>query len=1127
MRFILRTEARPSSVTRPKSAPAPTVRRSRPCRGTPVADRPRLAVVLALALFLPAALWAQSREIRFDRISIEDGLSQDTVTCILQDRIGFMWLGTQDGLNHFDGTRFSPFKTDPRNPATLPNDFIKALLEDDAGDIWVGTNGGLSRWQVSSDTFIHYRHDPDDLTSLSGNAVQVLYKDRVGTFWVGMTHAGLSRFDPETGTFTHFRHDPSDRASLSDNQVRVVYEDTSGRLWVGTLGGLNLFDRERRRFTRWLHDPDDLGSLSNNQIRSILEDSTGALWVGTLGGLHRLDSTTMGFERFLHDPADPGSLSEDRVRVLYEDRDERLWVGTDGGLNLFQRPSETFIAYRHDPAKPTSLSADRIMAIYQDRGGVLWIGTQRGINKWNPMSWSFLHSTSQGSPSSELTSNDILAFSEDGEGGLWIGTSSHGLNRLDRETGTVQHFLHDPQDPESLSDNRVMALFHDRHGTLWVGTMAGGLNRFDRLPGRPETGSFERFLHDPGRADSLSAAGVSAFFEDRRGRLWVGTWGGGLNRFDRLPGRPETGGFVHFRHDPSDPESLSNDRVTCFAEELDSTLWVGTFEGGLNRFDPETQRFRRIERVPGQTSGLTSNMVFSLHVDASGTLWVGTQVGLHRFEGFDESDTAVFKVYLEEDGLSNDFVYAVESDTWGRLWMSTNKGLSRFDPKTGAFKNYDTSHGLQSDEFNMGAHFKSASGELFFGGIKGFNSFFPEDIEKNTSIPPVVLTSFSKLNQKVDFGKPIFEVEQIPLDYTDYFITFEFAALDYTSPEKNQYRYKLIDFDDDWIELGNRHLVTFTNLDPADYVLRVQASNNDGVWNEEGLSIAISIAPPYWKTWWFKVSGALAALAVVVLVYKIKTRSIRRNAERLQVQVKERTRELEEAQHLIVQQERLAVLGELAGGVAHELRNPLGVIKNSIYFLRMTLKEIGEKAKKHLDLIDQEIQRSDRIIVALLDYTQDDRSTSKIGRFRLEEVTKKVVAEIIPDTMRVDVQLDAGPLIVLADHYHVERILLNLLTNAVQAMPDGGDLRILCQRQGGEVIVEVTDTGVGISEETLRKVFDPLFTTKFQGIGLGLTLSQRYAETNGGRIECESVLGQGSTFRLVLPSGEGEGSATA
>ncbi len=832
-----------------------------------------LAALLALAPGLGGGLAAEEKNVRFQRISLEHGLSEALVTSTYQDHEGFMWFGTQAGLNRYDGYVFTAFAHDFEDPRTISHDWISSIVEDGRGSIWVGTlGGGLNRFERADETFTRFQHDPIDPRSLSDDRIRAVFADENGQLWIGTDSGGLNLFDPETGLFERFTHDPANPASLSSDRVRSVIVDRSGAVWVGTDGGgLDRLDPETREFLHFRHDPADPTSLSDDRVRALFEDVSGSLWVGTSeGGLNRLDRLAGTFDRFRHRSGDDTSLASDEVRAIYQGPDGELWIGTNEGLHRWRPESESFTRYRHDPADPYSLSHDRVISIYEDRGGVLWVGTYGGLSKWNALTGDFLHYKHVGSAGNQLSNNYVTSFAEDPGGRIWVGTLGGGLNLLDRRANTFRHFRHDPRDRRSLSDDRVVSLLVDRFGELWVGTLGRGLNHM-----RKESGRFVRYLHDPEDPTSLSWNGVTAMLEDSRGDLWIGTYRGGLNRFDR-----ESGTFTRFRHEPTDPTSLAGDRVLSLLEDSQGVLWVGTLGGGLNRFDREKSRFRRYLHDSEDPRSLSSDQVFAIAEDARGDLWVGTDGGLNRWSaGRRASGEAVFERYGKRAGLASEVIYYVLADDAGMLWISTNAGLSRLDPRTDVVKTFDTSHGLQSREFNFAAGFRARDGQVFLGGVNGFNAFHPDRIRENTHPPPVVITRFLKLNRPFDLGRPPSEVEEIELDFRDYVIAFEFAALDFTAPEKNRYMHKLEGFDPDWVDNGGLRRATYTNLAPGNYVFRVKAANNDGVWNEEGVSVRIRALPPPWRTWWAYGVYALAAGAALLLYARLQIRKHQRAAE--------------------------------------------------------------------------------------------------------------------------------------------------------------------------------------------------------------------------------------------------------
>jgi PAS domain S-box-containing protein len=839
--------------------------------------------LLFLAAMLGLCLLAVSQENpRFRRYSIEEGLSQSSVYAILQDARGFLWFATEDGLNRFDGYEFRIFRPDPESPDSLSCPYVTSLAEEAGRYLWAGTDsGGLNRFDIAAERFRHFDHDRDDPRSLSGNRITALLRDTQGRLWVG-TWYGLDLFDPVSESFAHFRHDPADPASLSGNSVTALAEDSEGSVWVGAEdGSLNRLPKGENAFQRF-----PVGS----SVRAVLAQA-GSVWAGTEGGLVRLDAGTGRSRVFRHVPADSRTLASDQVEELFTDRNGHLWVGMREGLDRFDSGNQTFVHFRNDPSDALSLSDDSILSFGQDRSGGLWIGTlSGGLSRLDQVRTAF-HLLRDRSPSpSRKARNAILSVMEDKAGTLWIGTDA-GLHLLNRQTGHRSGYEHDSRDPGSLSFNSVRAIVQDRRGTTWVGTDGGGLDRLDSGARR-----FIHYRHDPSDPESLASDTIRFLLEGPGGEIWVATLGAGLDKLD-----PATGRFAHHRHESTNPESLSDDRVYTLSWGRDGFLWVGTRGGGLNRLDPATGRFLHFRTDPLNPSSLRDNDVMSLLEDRAGTLWAGTRTGLCRLDMRDRS-RGRFTVYAGKEGLPNVTIYGLLEDEAGFLWLSHNRGLSRFDPRTGQVKNFGPGDGLQGLEFNGNSRFKSPSGEMFFGGINGLNAFFPGEIRDNPEIPPVAITGLQIFNRPVPVGpgpdgRVIIDrsptaADAVHLGYRDNMITFSFAALHFSAPEDNQYAYKLEGFDRKWNEVGPRRLATYTNVRPGHYTFKVIASNNDGLWNERGASIAVIISPPFWGTLWFRVLAALAVLGAAVGAAGTRHLRVVRNRRELEAKVEERTAEI-------------------------------------------------------------------------------------------------------------------------------------------------------------------------------------------------------------------------------------------
>ncbi len=1074
-----------------------------------------------------------SRYLRFGRLTTEDGLSSDQAWHVAQDNHGFMWFATANGLNRYDGSSVKVYRHDPDDPYSLGHNIVRAMIKDQSGDLWLGTwGGGLNQYDPAKDAFIRYQHNPDDPSSLSNNAARAVYADRTGTVWVG-THAGLNKLDREKKQFTRYLHDPDDPNSLSHDFIWSILEDSAGVLWVGTEEGFNRFDPETEQFVHYRHDPDDPASLSHNTVRSIYEDRSGNLWLGTRRGLCKFNRDRTRFTQYLHDTNDFQTLSNNLVTGAYEDRAGRLWVSTwGGGLNRFDRKTETFVHYKHDPADPYSLSSDTVFQVYEDQQGMFWIASVGGISVFDGRGKPFQHYRAISHLPNTLSHNVVRALHAGRAGVVWVGTSGGGLNKFDRQTEAFTHYRHDPADPNSLSNDTVRAIYEDRMGLIWVGTSQLGLNRFD-----PDTERFTHFRHDAANHRSISKGSIIGINEDSKGTLWICTWGGGLNAFDR-----ETEQFTRYQHDPTDPHTLSHNQVICVLEDQADVLWVGTIRG-LNKLNRETKRFTRYQHVATDPQSLGHDSVISMCVDRTGTLWLGTVRGLDKFDRKNDQ----FDHYTTKNGLPSDTIMGILEDEQGRLWLSTSNGLSRFDPRTESFRNYDVSDGLQSNTFlNFSSYSKSRSGEMFFGGSNGFNAFYPDQIVDNPHPPPVLIADFQLANKPVPIGadsvlqKSILESDNLVLSYRDRVFSFELAVLNYRAPQQNRYRYRMEGFEKQWNEVDRtRRFAAYTNLDPGEYVFRAIGANNDGIWNEEGDSIRITVTPPWWGTMWFRIIMAAVALGLLVGGFRWRIRASEARSRKLEIQVQKRTQELSVAREDALKARDAAETANQAKSIflanmSHELRTPLNAILGFSGMLAREKNAISDQQQK-LSIINRSGQH-------LLSMINDVLDLSKIeaGRIELQEDPFNLVALIKEISVMiqssaaekgisvaVEAETTSFPY-VKADIEKLRQILNNLLNNAVK-FTDKGGVTIRCGSDliSGEpnrchIVIEVEDTGPGIDPARQAKIFEPFVqgvdVLERKGTGLGLAICKKYAEFMGGTIELESEVGKGSLFRLRLPA---------
>jgi diguanylate cyclase (GGDEF)-like protein len=849
---------------------------------------------LAVALCICSAVVQASgikplgtRTALFDRLTLEEGLSQTVVHTIVQDQQGFIWLGTQEGLNRYDGREIKVYENIHDDPDSLSDSYVWSVYVAADGTLWAGTNaGGLNRYDRATDSFHHYRHDPSNPNSLSSDRVRVVYQDASGHFWIGTDGGGLNMLNVSSGAIQHYRHDPENPASLANDSILSILEDRAGNLWVGTDGGgFSLLDRKTSTFRHFQHNPEDADSISGNSVRRIFQDREGRLWVGTYeNGLNLFEANTGHFQRFSHDPADPRSLSHNRVRDIFQDYKGSIWIGTDHGLNEW-RPSEGgFAHYFRSLTDTSSISDNRITAIMQDRGGVLWVGTYNGANSWNYLSDSFTYFQADGT-ALRLSSDIVTSVDESSNGELWVGTYGGGLNRINETGKTVSYYREG--ETSGLADNRVMTVHVGPTDGVWIGTRSGGLSRFD-----PRSETYTHYRHSSADPQSISSDGVTSILAEVSGIVWAGTYGDGLNMLDSRTGK------VHrFYHDPENPGSLSSNRVLSIFRDGQGVLWVGTEDGGLNSFDHERQRFVRYTHEAGNSHSLSHNTAWVITETNDGSLWVGTNGGgLNRWRAEDRNAGIVrFTKQFRHDGLPSDSIQAIVEGNDGKLWLSTNRGLAQYDPANDRYRYFTHSNGLRSNEFNFDAALRTRGSRLLFGGSEGLLAFYPNQITGNRHEPDIVLKAFDRGGPLLTRHSTDTGGKDLTFDYQNDLVTFTFSGLDYADPARNLYRYKLEGFDDEWSAPTSYNRATYTNLPAGDFVFRVQASNNEGFWNETGVSTEISVLPPPWMTGWAYALYLLLAISLFYLFNRAQSlRLARETRQRRQLEklVSERTREL-------------------------------------------------------------------------------------------------------------------------------------------------------------------------------------------------------------------------------------------
>ncbi len=844
---------------------------------------------LIVIVYLPSytcATNAFSPMCQFERISVEEGLSNGIVYSITQDKYGFIWIGTEDGINRYDGYSVQVFRHDPHDSLSLSATSTNIILRDRNNTMWIGTwGGGLNRYDYETESFSNVALETEEHEFLRDTRIQSLYQDRAGFLWIGTFRNGVFRLDPESGNSRHFFNDPSNPHSLSDNRVWSFCEGDDGILWIGTNNGLDRLNLETGHFDHFRHSPRDRSSLSENTVRALSMDHNGELWVGTRGGLNRFNMQAETFERFLANSSDPSTISDNTINALYEDSSGVLWIGTNNGLNVLDENRAEFQHPHAGLSFPFTSSHNNIRFIYEDTSGTIWLGTRGGgANRYVPSS-NFRLIRQLQDPPNNLNNCQVMSIIEDRTGDLWVATDE-GLNHHRRRLDRFTHYRHDPENPNSLPSDFVQHLFEDRNGTIWVAT-SGGLTRFNR-----RNGQFE-LVYGGGDAENPYTTYAQTIDQDTSGILWIGTYSA-LVCYD-----PEMDTYCQYVHHRDDPGSLRENNVRAVLVDSFNDVWVGTFGGGVSLLNRETNSFTHFNHDSTDGSSLSSDQVLSIHEDDTGIIWVGTLGGgLNRLD----RETGVFRHYTVDEGLPSNAICGILSDSNGHMWISTYSGLSRFDPVDEEFVNFDESDGLQSNQFLFGSCFESNRGEMFFGGVNGFNSFYPDSIQFNTFIPPVFVTDLQLFNRSVGIGdkvngntileQSLLETETIVLSYKEAVLSFEFVALNYTTTVKNQYAYYLENFEEEWNYSGRRRFATYTNLSPGRYYFHVKASNNDGLWNEIGTTLRLVITPPFWQTWWFR--GVMIALIIISILswHQLRVLSYKRREQYLEIQVNERTSEL-------------------------------------------------------------------------------------------------------------------------------------------------------------------------------------------------------------------------------------------
>jgi len=1054
----------------------------------------------------------------FTNYSINEGLSQSVVNCIFQDSRGYIWIGTQNGLNRFNGETFDEYSYNPVDSNSISNNWIYTIAEDTEGDLWVGTKGGLNKYLTSKNHFkrISYKTGFDyDVTQYFYDIICL----RNGKILIN-TPPIITFYNHENGNFNHFESKLEYDGAVKDVRIPTL-EDTDDKVWIGSTKGLALFSQQTKEFSYFQFFDKNSKLIDDVEITALFKDRKGKIWVGTTIGLFTLNKTSNRFEESqLSTVTTENSPFENIcIRTIIEDKNGNLIIGTEGnGLFVVSAYSNNQVSIKNYTTGNSEIGHNIVQSLIIDRSQNLWIGTLSGISKTDLKKKKFILYRNSNSPNSlNLLGNVIASLYKNDDGILWVGNWGQGLNLVNRETNEVEHFSTQHTGNHKIPNDFVHVIFKDSGGQIWLGTR-NGLLLYDK-PGNRFIPYYEYFKNHA--LPTLSNTRIYMIIQDKSSNYWIGTQNG-LFKINLEESVVE----IFQKELTPENQQISANLVYSLLEDSEGLIWIATV-GGLDVYNPRTKKIQHFRK---EKNGLTDDFIITLCEDDKSRIWIGTSNYVNVFNKKDSS----FTFYSQAEGLPNNRIFDIRKDKNNDLWVATGKGLCKYDEQKNTFQTFTPEDGLQSLEFNLRAACDCSDGEIFFGGMNGFNSFYPDSMTGNPYIPNLVFTSFYTQKSTSKEYINLEESSEVVLHHNIYSFTIEFAALEYTNPQKNKYAYKMEGISDEWVDIGNRKFVPFFALQPGEYTFKVRGSNNDGVWNEKEISINIIVLPPWWRSIYAYFIYLILILFSIIVFIKIRERKLKDDKKLLEQKVLERTLQIEEQNQLIISKNK--ELNELNKTkdkffsiIGHDLGNQFNIILGFLEVLVSDFKKLdSEKVEYHLNNIFNSSKQAFNLLENLLTWArmqtnliQYNPKTFAVSK-KINESIELLSGALTKKSIKIEVLSDEE-ITVYADVNMFSTVFRNLVANAIKFTHENGNISIDIKKEEDFCRISIKDDGVGISEEDIQKIFridskhKTVGTKGEKGTGLGLILCKDFVEKNGGEIAVKSVVGEGSEFSFTLP----------